>query len=167
MTCLRLKASICRMSLAVRSTPEVICVRDLTDSASRDGIVQEQRGMALNDGEDVVELVGDAGGHLSDRRQAFLAHHDFLAFHQGFLGLFAFVDLLLQTLGPFIHQLEDLLIALLLKAPPPAGRPAIPPVAGQQHRRAAQDKEGGSLIKWSHKGKEARQVPAFGPPEWA
>ena len=69
-------------------------------------IVQQQRAVALNDGENIVEAVGHASGHLADGGEALLTHGHFLAFDECLLRLFAFGHFALQTFGPFVDELE-------------------------------------------------------------
>ena len=121
------------------------------------GVVQQQRGVALDDSQDVVELMRHPRGHLAHRRQPFLAQDDFLAFHQGLLRLFAFRHLLLQILGPFINQSEQLLIPLLPPPPPPPRQPVIDPIPCQQQDRRAHHVKNRSFVK---RRRRQQQLPA-------
>lgn len=103
--------------------------------------------MALDDGQDVIELVGQAGSQLADGGQAFLAQEHLLAFLQGALGFLAFGHLHLQTFGPLVNQLENLVV-------PAAQGPAAAeknPSRRQGHRRGknqgADPAEGGRMVK--------------------
>jgi hypothetical protein len=87
----------------------------------------------LDDGHDVVEFMGQAGGQLADGRQALLAHDEFLVLLQGPLRLLAFRHFLLQAFGPFVNQWMDLVVPLPQNPPTPALRPTN----GGHHRKAA------------------------------
>ena len=62
----RLKASNCRVRAAARSAAWLICWAERAEAPERAAAGQQQRGMAVDDGEDVVEIVGDAAGELAD-----------------------------------------------------------------------------------------------------
>ena len=66
--CLRLNMSNWRVRLAARSAAMAICRTDSAEPCGRGpACAQQQAGMALDDGQDVVEIVGHAGGQLADR----------------------------------------------------------------------------------------------------
>ena len=61
----RLKVSNCRVSPAARSAACAICWAERAAVSSQIGR-REQRGVAVNDGENVVEIVRHAAGELAD-----------------------------------------------------------------------------------------------------
>jgi hypothetical protein len=111
------------------------------------GIVHQQKGMALDDCEDIVKFVGQSGGQLTRGGQAFLAHDEILTFLQGALGLLAFGNFLLETSGPLVNESENLVVALAQSASPPALRQ--PPAAddGRCQTERAEPVKCGCLMK--------------------
>ena len=110
------------------------------------GVVQQEAGVALNDGHNVVEFVGEAGGQLADGGEALLAHDDFLAFLKGLLGKFSFGDFLLQAFSPFVKQLEYLVVLPFQSATLPLARPADGAAGGHAQEDEAEQINDGREI---------------------
>jgi hypothetical protein len=121
-------------------------------------IFHEQAGVALNDGHDIIELVGETGGQLTDGGEALLAQNELLAFLEGELGLLSFGDFLSEAFGPLIDQFENLLIALAQGAETPADGEAIEKSTGDRHGQETEPESGGS---W--KGQEKAKGSALAP----
>ena len=65
-TCLRLNMSNWRVRAEARREALEICLSGLVSSGIAVVPRMQQVGVALDDGEDVVEIMGDAGGELAD-----------------------------------------------------------------------------------------------------
>src|SRR5580658_1805745 len=114
--------------------------------------------MALDDGHDIVEFVGQTGGQVADGRQALLPQARFVALLQVLQGLLDFGDLLLTAVS-FGDLLQNMVMAVAQRVPPPAQSPPYGPHCHDRRTDGAQSING----RYWRTGHQGNGVTPFSP----